>query len=112
LVPPLALGVERRLRDQSVAEARERAEQRVDLEQRVRALLGRLDGELEIDLIAAVADPQTQPRRLLTRRMRRVLDEDADLCAAGEPTVVETQALVDTRVVPGAARGRRAYWSR
>src|SRR5262249_20796546 len=101
--PPLARCVQRCLGRERLAELGQRAQQRVDLEQRVVSKRGRLDRELEVDLVHAIADPQLQRRRRqrVTRRLlrRRVLDEDADLRAAVELGTVEAYALVDASVL-------------
>jgi hypothetical protein len=70
--------VELGLRGESVAKACDRSEQRVRLEECVLALLGRLDRELEVDLVRAVGDPEAQPRsgwRAAKAPARGVLDE-------------------------------------
>jgi hypothetical protein len=54
---------ELRLGREAGTEALERDDQRLDLVERVLALLGRVDRELEVDLVDAVGDPQLQPRR-------------------------------------------------
>jgi hypothetical protein len=91
-------------------EAAQRAEQGPELVERVVAELGRLDRELEGDLVDAVGDPQPDAR---DRRCapdpapaaRRVLDEDADVRAAVELRPVEHGALVDPSA-PLSASGR------
>src|SRR6266487_3756804 len=76
------------LRGETVAEAVERAEQRVDLEQRVRAQACGLERELEVDRARAVGDLQHELRiAVATAPARRhVLDEHAH-----ERVAVETR---------------------
>src|SRR6266508_5312741 len=66
-------------RGETVTEAVERAEQRVDLEERVLAQLRRLERELKVDRVGAVGDLQHELRiAVATAAARcRVLDEDA-----------------------------------
>ena len=56
LLAEVGLGLE------AVPEAMERAEQGVDLVERVLPPIVGLDAELEVDLVVAVADPQPQAR--------------------------------------------------
>ena len=73
------------LRGKTVAEALQRAEQRVDLEQRVLAQLGRLERELEANRVRAVGDLQHEPPVAIATSPARVLDEDAHVGAAVKP---------------------------
>src|ERR671922_174638 len=73
LLCELGLGAE------TIAEAMERTEQCVDLEQRVLAQLCRLEGELEVDRVRAVGDLEHELRIAVAASARGcVLDEDAD----------------------------------
>jgi hypothetical protein len=84
------------LRGETGAEAAERAEERVDLEQRVLAQLGRVDRELEVDRVRAVGDLEHEPRSAVAAAPAgRVLDEDADEGVAVEAGAVQARVLVD-----------------
>src|SRR6266545_5665738 len=67
---------------ETVAEAVERAEQRVDLEQRVLAQLRRLERELEADRVRAVGDLQHELRIAIATTPGRVLDDDTHVGVA------------------------------
>src|SRR5438128_2379680 len=84
-------------RDETVAEAVQRPEERVDLEERVVAQLCRLERELEVDRVRAVGDLQDEPRIALATApaRRRVLDEDAHEGGAVQTWMVQARVLVD-----------------
>src|SRR5207248_8783999 len=98
-------GPQLRLGQDAGAEALERGDQRLDLVERVRPELRRVDGELEVDLVRAVGDPEPKARRrqppAAELPVRRVLDVDADERAAVEGRPVQPRALVDARAPPG-----------
>jgi hypothetical protein len=74
-----------------------RAEQGVDLVERVLPPIVGVDAELEVDLVVAVADSQPQARlrdSAPDSTSRRVLDEDAHEGAAVKLRVVEERPLV------------------
>jgi len=82
---------------EAVPEAMERAEQGVDLVERVLTSSSRLDTEVEVDLVVTVADPQPQTRlrdSAPDSAGRCVLDEDSDEGAAVEVRIVEDRPLV------------------
>src|SRR5213592_4132030 len=81
-------------RGETVTEAVERAEQRVDLEERVLAQLFRLERELEVDRVGAVGDLQHEPRIAITTTPGRVLDEDAHEGVAVQTRLVQPRVLV------------------
>jgi hypothetical protein len=95
---PAAVLVELALRLEGCSEARERAEQRVDLVERVLAPLGGGHLEPEADLLGAVADPQANAwlgRALPPAAAGGVLDEDANARTAVVAGEVEDAILVD-----------------
>src|SRR5215831_2909099 len=94
----LAVRVQLGLRVERGAEALERAEQRVDLVQRVLARCRRVHLEPERDLVCAVRNAQPDPRlrRATTPRAKgRVLDEDTHVRVTVEAGQVEADLLVD-----------------
>src|SRR4029453_3382312 len=94
----LPLRVEVGLGDEADTEAMERAEQGVDLVERVLPASPRLHAELQEDLVVAVADPQPQPRlgdSASHSSPGRVLDEHTHEGAAVELRPVEERPLVE-----------------
>src|SRR6266480_3038372 len=82
------------LRGETVTEAVERAEQRVDLEERVLAQLFRLERELKVDRVGAVGDLQHELRIAIATTPGRVLDEDTHEGVAVQTRVVQPRVLV------------------
>src|SRR6266536_662006 len=82
------------LRGETVAEAVERAEQRVDLEQRVLAQLRRRKRELEVDRVRAVGDLQHDLRIAIATMPGRLLDEDTHEGVAVQTRPVQARVLV------------------
>src|SRR3954453_9144460 len=91
---PLSVRCELGLDGEAVSEAIERAEQRVDLEDRVLAQLFRLERELKVDRVGAVGDLQHEPRIAITTTPGRVLDEDAHEGVAVQTRLVQPRVLV------------------
>src|SRR4051794_18431576 len=92
---------ELRLCGERVAEALERAEQGVDLEEGVLAQLRRRERELERDRVDAVGDPQLEP--WIAPAAAPAADVDAHVRVAVQARAVQARALVQA----GAARAAR-----